>query len=794
MSYTDRKITQEEINAHHVQGATDYLIGNPQQNKAVFDNLPEFIAGKFNDLIDEIAGQHGDEIKVAVDEWLAEHPEVTTTVQDNSLTTAKYVDGSVTEPKIGNGAVTPSKLDRAYSTPADLASVNANLTNELNVLDARMDEFASLPEGSTTADAELMDIRVGADGTIYPTAGDAVRGQINGANAYADGIAQEVTAKMQKVESHNLISDDDFTNGYVAQNGTVYSSSSIQYTDKITVTEGDVIRVYAKQGGVFGANYARFLCAYDADGNAVSASGAENIGSYTVPSGIASIVLSVFSAYTEWMVTKNYETTEYEEYFQPYYLSTYDFIKDVLPPVEIPEMPVKGTSLVNAYEVGDGFYDRNGSGKATKYNYTGYKYAKIPVKQNTWYYFSCGCRTLLLCDENDNVLTYFGSDLSPETRRIVNSGNATVMYYTATSGQFNPNQTKNIVSEGINGVNALMKRPQFVSGLTQRTSLAMYGNALPRVPLYLMAGIDEVWYTKNMMALPSNIVYLYEAFGGYTSKGSRFNPSNVGYVSNNYGFSVYDENFALVDEKDRNNGGEAYVMADNVQNASVLTIGDSTVAQVVMLQKMADGFTSRGKTLTLLGTCGTTPIKHEGRSGWSAKNYCIDAEKGGVTNAFFNPTTEKFDFSYYMTNQGYSAVDFVVIQLGINDLYGMDFDFANAQATIEETAGYVIEMIDSILAFNPSQKILLNLPAAINEDQSKHTQFMPIVRNKVVRYNEYMQALATQYDMSKVRCSYCHLILDPETDIRDDVHPTDAGYAKMGMEVVSQINCWQNNY
>lgn len=178
MSYTDRKITQEEINAHHVQGATDYLIGNPQQNKAVFDDLPEFIAGKFNDLIDEIAGQHGDEIKVAVDEWLAEHPEATTTVQDNSLTTAKYVDGSVTEPKIANGAVTPSKLDRAYSTTDDLASVNANLTNEINVLDSRMDEFASLPEGSTTADAELADIRVGADGITYPTAGDAVRGQV----------------------------------------------------------------------------------------------------------------------------------------------------------------------------------------------------------------------------------------------------------------------------------------------------------------------------------------------------------------------------------------------------------------------------------------------------------------------------------------------------------------------------------------------------------------------------------------------------------------------------------------
>ena len=55
--------------------------------------------------------------------------------------------------------------------------VSANET-AINVLDARMNAFASLPDGSTTGDAELIDIRVGADGTIYPTAGDSVRGQI----------------------------------------------------------------------------------------------------------------------------------------------------------------------------------------------------------------------------------------------------------------------------------------------------------------------------------------------------------------------------------------------------------------------------------------------------------------------------------------------------------------------------------------------------------------------------------------------------------------------------------------
>lgn len=53
----------------------------------------------------------------------------------------------------------------------------AQMTQRMNVLEGRMDTFASLPEGSTSGNAELLDIRVGGNGVTYPSAGNAVRAQ-----------------------------------------------------------------------------------------------------------------------------------------------------------------------------------------------------------------------------------------------------------------------------------------------------------------------------------------------------------------------------------------------------------------------------------------------------------------------------------------------------------------------------------------------------------------------------------------------------------------------------------------
>lgn len=120
------------------------------------------------------------------------------------------------------------------------------LSTQEAIMTARMNTFTTLPAGSTSGNAELVDIRVGEDGTTYTNAGTAVRSQVAGLDAKIDALSDSVERTVYKAGGEVSVLMDDYL-------GDAYGTYQ-QMALPASVSNGSI--TVADEGDVFQANSA----------------------------------------------------------------------------------------------------------------------------------------------------------------------------------------------------------------------------------------------------------------------------------------------------------------------------------------------------------------------------------------------------------------------------------------------------------------------------------------------------------------------------------------------------------
>lgn len=244
--------------------------------------------------------------------------DVTESDVDGGTNTVTFSDGTTLAVKNGN---TGSQGPRGYQGQTGLPGKDGKDGKDgqsYEITDADYDEIAgrvdTMIAGERQAALDAIDdakddavADVAAEGTtqtgLVEAKGEEVIGSIpedySELSADVSELKSDLTLtgnkKITEVYNPTIVPDK-----YVNKSGTVSSSSSYYYFEVDNLSEGDIVSAKSFYNNTTSIvlPYFRFVCAYDAQGSAVSASGAEQVYyQYTVPQGITKVAISIQSTY-----------------------------------------------------------------------------------------------------------------------------------------------------------------------------------------------------------------------------------------------------------------------------------------------------------------------------------------------------------------------------------------------------------------------------------------------------------------------------------------------------------------
>ena len=582
-----------------------------------------------------------------------------------------------------SGKADKTYVDSSLATKADITYVDGKLANkadksELAVERARIDSLSKLSEGSTTGDAELIDLRIGADGVTYGNAGTAVRTQIS-------ELKGDIVNLSESVINEESFSKTSNTSGYTY--GRLFTGETqkfFAYSEEIKNLDSVVYFDSTK--------YAIGIYYYDG--------GNEEKAWYTASPVVLSEIGVANPTFRVQVRKVGYTDVDLN-----------DVCNDVKVKSFISNNIVYKSALSNLFEIRCGInrFNPNDTECFRADGTDGYYLTEngvvYPQLGETW-----SVSGFIPVDAGHKVYLRF----SPNTVSIIEITPITWIFFDA---EKNVLSSEGQVSECIVPTNAKWMRicindDFFVKNgmISQDSPMHMYEPYEKKLCAKNKMFDEDKWdivLPQKMRVLvgnesvicPQNIARYFEPkemslvdVTGFRSKFNRFILTPVNTTEFESYVMVYRGN-----TKNPVKSGHMSIVPTSANSGdgvskNILIIGDSMTEAGVYTQELVDLFSSDGMHINLIGTKGNGTNRHEGRGGWSSETYVHTDEERVSQNPFLNNGI--FDFGNYMSANGFSSVDYVLINLGTNDIaQGLTDDRIYENYTA---------MINSIKSYNPN--------------------------------------------------------------------------------------------